>query len=813
MQASTSSMNREKGKRRNTTLSCAECRRLKLRCSRVFPCASCVKKGCAAICPNDSLTTGKGNRFVLANTEELHDKISVLANRVRQLEDALQEAHATRTSEPHPLLTTELLQLKRPLERETSESLREPDIDTSEAIDAVGSLSINESGQTKFFGTTANAWYLLQNEEGREDQAEDSQIPLPSDVPWLYHTFPFSATNSQSIIDVRESLLASLPDATKARRLTRLYYRHAAWMYTPIPETEFYQTIFSRVYEQPPSADVEIIDSHRLAVLFLVFALGTLLDLDLPSLNSEATTYYQLGRAALSLDSILESQSIPAIQALLLMSHYMFLSFIEGPRWALMGLAVKIAQSVGLHRDSEKWKLDPEEAFRRRSLMWELYTYDSWQSLTFGRPPSFSMAFIDCQMAEDTTKNAQGEMEMSFAAWKHRYASRCLSIVHEQAFGARCTNYKMIQDLDKKVRNFYVPPSLRVPGFGGKMDMNAAPPTIELTMQRHIAFTIREITMFYLHRGFFAKAVEDHPEDPLGSKYAPSFLAAYSSACSFVGVVKSLYSQYPALTERMWFLFTHVFSCTIVLGSIATKCPTMALARSALSHLESACNLFEEVSSNARAARVLPVLRKLKARAIAAMSDQHSPVTPNNRLSPDNISPISKDDDEFAALDGRTRLVSRKSPSVVNTPSPTIAGHTVSPDETVPPRVYPMTTPTPPMSAVDNMPQAYWPSTSHNHTSQHNGQHHQQETYNYGYPVMTDQWNPEMAYSHMDPSAMAMEDPSVYYNNGYDHTMATVQPNGYVPARSPVGHFSQGVMMPGPEPDASWRSLLAQFNP
>lgn len=92
---------------------------------------------------------------------------------------------------------------------------------------------------------------------------------------------------------------------------TLIYHR-----YNPIPETEFYQTIFSRVYEQPPSADVEIIDSHRLAVLFLVFALGTLLDLDLPSLNSEATTYYQLGRAALSLDSILESQSIPAIQAL-----------------------------------------------------------------------------------------------------------------------------------------------------------------------------------------------------------------------------------------------------------------------------------------------------------------------------------------------------------------------------------------------------------------------------------------------------------------------------------------------------------------
>ena len=28
------------------------------------------------------------------------------------------------------------------------------------------------------------------------------------------------------------------------------------------------------------------------------------------------------------------------------MCHYMFLAFVEGPRWALMGLAVKLAQSV-----------------------------------------------------------------------------------------------------------------------------------------------------------------------------------------------------------------------------------------------------------------------------------------------------------------------------------------------------------------------------------------------------------------------------------------------------------------------------------
>lgn len=73
----------------------------------------------------------------------------------------------------------------------------------------------------------------------------------------------------------------------------------------------------------------------------------------------------------------------------------------------------------------------------------------------------------------------------------------------------------------------------------------------------------RDAALFYMHRGFFARAIEDNPDDPMGSKYAQSVLAAYNSACSFVGLIKSLYSLQPGLTERMWFLFTHVFSCAV----------------------------------------------------------------------------------------------------------------------------------------------------------------------------------------------------------------------------------------------------------
>ena len=66
-----------------------------------------------------------------------------------------------------------------------------------------------------------------------------------------------------------------------------------------------------------------------------------------------------------------------------------------------------------------------------------------------------------------------------------------------------------------------------------------------------------------MHRGFFARALEDVPSDPLTSKYSPSVLAANMSACAFIVLVKDLFSKHPRLAERMWFLFTHVFSCAV----------------------------------------------------------------------------------------------------------------------------------------------------------------------------------------------------------------------------------------------------------
>jgi hypothetical protein len=90
---------------------------------------------------------------------------------------------------------------------------------------------------------------------------------------------------------------------------------------------------------------------------------------------------------------------------------------------------------------------------------------------------------MDTEMAFGTTKNSVGDIEMSCKAslcilllateimastdnaWMHRFYYHCHSAVLDYVCAPRKHNYEAILELDKRVRDFYVPPSLRVPGL------------------------------------------------------------------------------------------------------------------------------------------------------------------------------------------------------------------------------------------------------------------------------------------------------------------------------------------------------------
>ncbi|KAG8220860.1 hypothetical protein J3R82DRAFT_2355 [Butyriboletus roseoflavus] len=629
-----------------------------------------------------------GSSFVLASTQELHEKISVLCNRVRELEDALRHSHSLVSPDRHHLLADDLLQIKAPLQREppTHRNVPRGDVkeeeQNGEIVDAFGSLSINASGGAKYFGSIANSWYFLQNEGSEAQESESGRLAslqnvLSPEILARSGAFPLVPTSHPlQVENVRlRELFWYLPESPKAHYLSRVYYTLGAWMYDPVNEQDFFEEIYPLFYAPdaaPPSDDPLL--SHKLALMFMVLAIGSLVDIKHPAYNIEAEKYHQLARASLFQGSLFEDPTISAVQTLFLMTFFLFLSdrhgSNSGTRWAIIGMAIKVAQSIGLHRDPSRWGVDQKETLRRRELFWELYTYDSWQCWTFGRPPSFYLSHIDCKLPYTGEPGDE-----SYHAWKHRFASECMSVVHDQAFGAKTPTYATVLQLDRKLRAFPVPSNLQVAGFG-----NSSPPeshhqeSVSLILQRHIVLAIREMNLLYLHRSFFARAVTDHPKDPLGSPYGTSVIAAYRSAGSLVALMRNLHAQLKEPSERMWFLWTHMFSCAIVLGSVVTRCPSMSLAPSALVQLDSACELFSKAARGFRAQPVLDIMITLQKKAHISLNEfRKGKISPLARQLSSHSEPGSpfEENDELSTLGGRTRLVAKKD-SLSPQSSPTV---------------------------------------------------------------------------------------------------------------------------------------------
>ncbi|KIK61336.1 hypothetical protein GYMLUDRAFT_42922 [Collybiopsis luxurians FD-317 M1] len=731
----------KESKRARGALSCAECRRLKLKCDKTVPCSSCKRRGCSSICPNGVLITGQGTRFVLADTEKLHEKIAQMSDRIRQLEDALTILHsATGETEPHPLLDRESLKIKSSLELhaaiQNESRIKEEELEDSQYIDAFGTLAIREDGASTFYGRSAGSESLLIREPVTAPQEtrllrHDPQSPpqlnghsprvptmqdwqqqaaqsrgLPSVLSNLSHSFPLPS--SQPIPDQEFLVRSYLPPWKEALRLCELYLEQAPWFFGAVTRRQLYEELLPMWYAEAPrpplapaldSASSPVADrtstpplanlpsdipngsptsglpngksgtAHDLALLFMIFCFGALTDENLPAApdNVQSEHYYDLTKVGLNLEGILDRPpSVATVQTLSLMGIF------EGMRsgensiestWALMGMATKLAQSIGLHRDCARWGLPPGEVQKRRALFWELFITDCWQSLATGRLATFSLPFVDCELPydPDQTISEDGTVQPSFPFWKARFGAECVSAVVQGTLTSRAPKYSIILDLDRKVRDMELPKYAQGPMPEG--------PGLNQTMSHCMPSNYRELTLIYIHRCFFTHAIQSNPTDPIKSQYAPSFLAGYRSACDLLNAVRKQFTKFPAQIARFWVLWTHAFSSTVMISSVVTHGSRSKVAPAALLELKSACELFKQAASHGgRAVKFLPIVQRLLDKAQKVFFETSNgipPSIPNDIFRPSDSTP-----DEISVFSGKTHTVTTKVARTTNPRSP-----------------------------------------------------------------------------------------------------------------------------------------------
>ncbi len=134
--------------------------------------------------------------------------------------------------------------------------------------------------------------------------------------------FPFAeSTKLASYAAMR----AELPPEEEARVLVDSYYRHVTWNATVILRANFIDIIKSIYREdQPGSGEVQQenpkLQYHKLALVMIVLALGTLLNLEIPPHDPSAERFYTLAKSCLAKGDFLHHNTLVSVQALVNLS-------------------------------------------------------------------------------------------------------------------------------------------------------------------------------------------------------------------------------------------------------------------------------------------------------------------------------------------------------------------------------------------------------------------------------------------------------------------------------------------------------------
>lgn len=597
-----------------------------------------------------------------------------------------------------------------------------------------GLLAISESGSSKYVGPSAGSEWLTPREgqgwSSRHSTARTSsyrRVSFSGAIPsssssssTRRHKAPRDAASQQSYgmpllmgpdlspltshekVQVLEKLCGRLPPKREALGMVQWYFRHSYWQFRLVERRKVH-TILDAVYSsmacpdgQSPVSEIarlyggsmpmesrgsrssfRAVKGEELALLFMVFAIGTWFDLtqDLSAAATTAIKWFEAAQTAFATTSPLSSNSVLGVQVLHLTAiHVLQTQQVNGAdiAWPLLGMASRMTQTSGMHIDGEAWNLDPEQLNERRRQFWEVYCHDTFQAVCFGRPGNLSAHEYSCKFPteEDSDSLDYGDGESlqardeslirnppgtaGYSTLLYRL-SRIVRRILSEAFSVRAPRYDVVLAFDIELRKFddQIPyfircrPSCAMPSIVPLATVNAtktrvsSTPTIpgldalggrrpspairldrvRLTLESHdLASCVVQLQMF-LHRRPFAEAILLDPVTPSKTAYGYSFLAALDGAFQMIAITKSLFRMYPKLIVRMWSFSYHTYSAAVLCAFCCLHAPLSEWTHRAYEEVKKACKLLEDAKIGPRSEHGLQTLLRLKERAEEAMQE------------------------------------------------------------------------------------------------------------------------------------------------------------------------------------------------
>ena len=224
--------------------------------------------------------------------------------------------------------------------------------------------------------------------DARDVHSDDDAVNFPSQVKTAIHArFGLPAAKGRCPIALTDAPLFgelslqqignssfnraeyALPPRRHADGLLSLYWRHIEPLEPLLDRDRFYRRYRALFSGGEPDGGERIFTS----AVNVVFALSTQLQESIPSKqrDEESKTFFLRARSLLCPESIMwESGSVELVQCLLLMGRYLQCTRNLHQTWMVVGSAVRIAQSLGLHVP-DKHSSSPDEDRSLVQKVWQ----------------------------------------------------------------------------------------------------------------------------------------------------------------------------------------------------------------------------------------------------------------------------------------------------------------------------------------------------------------------------------------------------------------------------------------------------------
>ncbi|PVH70178.1 hypothetical protein DL98DRAFT_521762 [Cadophora sp. DSE1049] len=363
-------------KRRKIQLACNKCRSRKTRCDGHRPaCVACLERGISAECSYDvsfseSQRSGRTSEMVprqdsvLDRTAKLTDKYTA------HVPDARRMSRDCRTT---PTASYGGKSVTAELSSYPNNTVPTPN--DNNRVDGLVTVAFPQEYKNSYGESSTIAFVRHVMDEPPPEESWQDTATSPALEP----------------IRDRDESLAIYPRRNTADDYISSFWEFVHPVFPILHKTSFmnkYAEVWSPEPYSEPNGTNQVDEVAFSASLNLVFALGCQFS-NLVAAGKRvavADEFYQRARKLFIYD-VLDASSLPVLQMLLLTGVYLQSTKYSERCWNTVGLAIRTAQTLGLHSESTAKRPAKQTTREVRRRVWHVcVTLDRLLAMTFGRP-------------------------------------------------------------------------------------------------------------------------------------------------------------------------------------------------------------------------------------------------------------------------------------------------------------------------------------------------------------------------------------------------------------------------------------------